>query len=223
MSAARVAVWCTSRNGLLCMSGDFSLSIPSTLYIFVISRLSSISGGGRIPAIHFAVMDFPLPGGPIMRMLWPPATAISAARFTFSCPRMSAKSGNASTGSSSSSSSVYFFDTCSPLSADTASPRFSTPITSMPLTNAPSAIFSAGTMQRDSPAAFAAMTMGRMPGTFLTFPSRLNSPTRRLFSVSSVNTCPKDIRLATAIGRSKDAPLFLRVAGDRLMTVRLGG
>ena len=38
-------------------------------------------------------MDFPAPGEPMSRMLCPPAAAISRARFTFSCPMTSEKSG----------------------------------------------------------------------------------------------------------------------------------
>ena len=46
-----------------------------------------------------ASMDLPEPGGPIMAMLWPPAAAISRARFTFSWPFTSAKSGTSSRSS----------------------------------------------------------------------------------------------------------------------------
>ena len=38
-------------------------------------------------------MDFPAPGEPMSRILWPPAAAISRARFTFSWPMTSEKSG----------------------------------------------------------------------------------------------------------------------------------
>ena len=41
---------------------------------------------GKIPGSRRASMDFPEPGGPDIRILCPPAAAISKARFTFSCP-----------------------------------------------------------------------------------------------------------------------------------------
>ena len=39
-----------------------------------------------------AIMDLPLPGGPIMIRLWPPDAATSRARFTVLWPFTSAKS-----------------------------------------------------------------------------------------------------------------------------------
>src|SRR5207248_246388 len=43
-------------------------------------------------ARRLANMDLPVPGGPMSRTLWPPAAAISNARFTDSWPLTSAKS-----------------------------------------------------------------------------------------------------------------------------------
>ena len=47
-------------------------------------------------------MDLPEPGEPISSTLWPPAAAISSARFTFSCPITSAKSGSGVRGAEGS-------------------------------------------------------------------------------------------------------------------------
>ena len=47
-------------------------------------------------------MDLPAPGEPISSTLWPPAAAISSARFTFSCPITSAKSGSGRLGADGS-------------------------------------------------------------------------------------------------------------------------
>lgn len=63
-----------------------------TLWILVVSRASSRVRGGRMVESRLANIDFPVPGGPIKRMLWPPAAATSRARLTDSWPRTSAKS-----------------------------------------------------------------------------------------------------------------------------------
>ena len=70
------------------MTGLFSFVRPTIECMFVISRDSSISSWGRMVAKAFASMVFPEPGGPIINMLWPPAAAISSARFPCSLPRM---------------------------------------------------------------------------------------------------------------------------------------
>ncbi len=67
---------------------------PAMLCIFVTSRASSSVIGGRIEGIRRASMDFPVPGGPTINILWPPETAISIARFAISWPLTSAKSGS---------------------------------------------------------------------------------------------------------------------------------
>ena len=48
--------------------------------------------GGRMVGIRLASMVLPEPGGPIIRMLWPPAQATSIARLAVCCPRTSLKS-----------------------------------------------------------------------------------------------------------------------------------
>ena len=50
--------------------------------------------GGMMVAIRFDNIDFPLPGGPISRRAWLPATATSIARLTRCCPFTSAKSNS---------------------------------------------------------------------------------------------------------------------------------
>jgi Mg-chelatase subunit ChlI len=65
---------------------------PAMLWIFVVSIASSSAIGGMMVAIRFESIDLPEPGGPIMRMLWPPATATSTARLTWPWPLTSAKS-----------------------------------------------------------------------------------------------------------------------------------
>ena len=150
-------------------------------------------------------MDFPLPGGPIIKRLCPPATAISAARFTFSCPLTSAKSGISSPQSSLTSDSPLFSGSFSPARIPTTSFRFPAPTTSTPLTSEPSDLFSIGTIKRVIPFCFPSMTIGRTPGTFLTLPSSPNSPVIRYPPAVSGLICPRDARIDTAIGRSKEA------------------
>ncbi|SCV66215.1 hypothetical protein ANAPH2_01518 [Anaplasma phagocytophilum] len=59
------------------------------LEITLIAIISSGVKSGKIPEILFAIIDFPVPGGPIISKLCPPAAAISAARFAISCPNTS--------------------------------------------------------------------------------------------------------------------------------------
>ncbi len=47
----------------------------------VVSRLSAGVNGGRIVGSRLASRVLPVPGGPIIRTLWPPAAAISRARL----------------------------------------------------------------------------------------------------------------------------------------------
>ena len=48
--------------------------------------------GGRIDGNRLASIVLPDPGGPIIKMLWPPAAATSSARFAICWPRTSLKS-----------------------------------------------------------------------------------------------------------------------------------
>src|SRR5580700_9778818 len=46
------------------------------------SSASAGSSGGRIPGSRAASIDFPAPGGPTIKRLWPPAAATSRARLS---------------------------------------------------------------------------------------------------------------------------------------------
>ena len=48
---------------------------------FVTSSASCFPKGGKIVGIRLASIVLPLPGGPIIKILWPPAAAISRARL----------------------------------------------------------------------------------------------------------------------------------------------
>ena len=74
--------WCGERNGRDFMREMSEPSMPAMEYIFVVSRLSSNVMSGSIDGMRFASILFPEPGGPIIRVLCPPAAAISSARLT---------------------------------------------------------------------------------------------------------------------------------------------
>jgi hypothetical protein len=57
------------------------------------SNASAGESSGSIPGKHEANSDLPAPGGPTIAKLWPPAAAISSARFAVSCPLTIFKSG----------------------------------------------------------------------------------------------------------------------------------
>jgi hypothetical protein len=92
ISPASEMVWCGERNGRCVTSPCSASSTPATEWILVVSSASSKLSGARIDGSRLASMVFPEPGGPIIRMLWPPAAATSSARLATCCPRTSLKS-----------------------------------------------------------------------------------------------------------------------------------
>ena len=85
-------VWWGFRNGGYAIYGVSSDKRPAILWIFVTSIDSSNESGGRIPGSARAKIVFPPPGGPVIKILCPPAAAMISARFAFSCPFTSRKS-----------------------------------------------------------------------------------------------------------------------------------
>ena len=67
----------------------------------VVSMASSSDIGGRIVGMRFASMVFPAPGGPMNKMLCPPAQATFSARLAACCPWTSRKSTEYSAASES--------------------------------------------------------------------------------------------------------------------------
>ena len=92
ISPASEIVWCGARNGRVLTNPAAASSTPATLWILVVSSASSNVSGGNTPETRLASMVLPEPGGPIIRMLCPPAQAISKARLAVNCPRTSLKS-----------------------------------------------------------------------------------------------------------------------------------
>ena len=99
-SATADTVWWGLRKGRRARRGCLGFVIPATLHTSVASSASCRVMSGRMEGRRLASMDFPAPGEPMSRILWPPAAAISRARFTFSWPTTSEKSGPGSASAS---------------------------------------------------------------------------------------------------------------------------
>ena len=135
--------------------------------------------GGSIEGSRLAIIDLPAPGGPTIRILWPPAQATSKARFTVSCPLTSEKSKSNFSASAAKISRVLMrVGSCTPLPSiiSMASPSVRTPYTSTRLTTAASVTLASGTMSRLKPISRALTAIGSAPRTGSTDPSRLSSP-----------------------------------------------
>ena len=81
VSPAADTVWWGERNGRVRMSGTCFVIFPEMEYSFVVSMVSSQVISGRMEGSRLASILLPAPGGPIIRMLCPPAAAISNARL----------------------------------------------------------------------------------------------------------------------------------------------
>src|SRR5205814_2078659 len=92
--AGSEAEWCGSRNGRS-RKRPPPRSPPATDWIIPSSKASAGSSGGRMPGSRAASIDFPEPGGPTIRRLWPPDAAISSARLALSWPLTSCRSSPA--------------------------------------------------------------------------------------------------------------------------------
>ena len=98
--------------------------------------------------IRFASMLFPLPGGPINKMLCPPETATSIALLANSCPKISEKSNIPVFSQSMSPLNVFLSagGICvPPRRCSTSFFKFSAGYTVIPSTTLASAVFSLGT------------------------------------------------------------------------------
>ena len=190
--------------------------MPATLYIVDTSSPSAVESSGSIVGMRFAIIVFPEPGGPIIRKWWKPAAATSTARFTASCPFMSAKS-NASFALSVKSTLLHLaggiksrFCSSSAFKYSTASISVETPIISMsapsPIdlsqTIAPSLTFSVGTMQRFILPLKAQFTIGSTPFIRFTSPFSPSSPTISVLLTFSLGITPMLTSIPIAIGKS---------------------
>jgi hypothetical protein len=83
MRPAWEMVWWGARNGRRPTSPSSRDSVPATECTFVVSMASAKVMAGRMVGIRRASIVLPEPGGPIMRVLWPPAEATSRARLAW--------------------------------------------------------------------------------------------------------------------------------------------
>jgi len=125
----------------------------------------------------------------------------------------------------SSISSEYRSIGVSPLRWLTTSVILFTGKTFNPFTTAASSAFAAGSIRFSTPEFNAPIAIGRTPFTDLVSPSRDNSPIKAYFSISrnSQFTCPVDIRIPRAMGRSNTDPSFFLSAGAMFIVIRLTG
>ena len=166
-------------------------------------------------------MVLPAPGGPIINRLCIPLTATSQALFTKYCPWISEKS-----------SICAVFATTFPISFSMYVPPFKiciisailcTAKISISFTSSASVWFSAGTIQRVTPRSFASATIGSIPLTGFTSPLKLISPTTIVSFNASSGTIPMAQSTAATTGRSNPDPVFLILAGIKLIVIRFGG
>ena len=171
-------------------------------------------------------MVFPAPGGPVMRMEWPPAAATSRARRAAPCPRTSARSGPTAPALAARTASTSRRGRSlgtRPSSRLTAARRVAGPSTSSPGTSPASAAFPRGTTSRRQPARAACSAMASAPATGRSEPSSASSPIAPTPTRAAGAICPDAARVARASGRSYCGPALRRSAGARLATIRRAG
>ncbi len=153
-------------KGRLAISIALSGSFPATEWILVVSSASCNERGGNIVGNLFASMVLPAPGGPTRMALWPPAAAISNARFMFSWPFTSAKSKSKWCWVVKNSSwvlTVTGCKDCSSLKNWITSLMWLTPYTSRLLTMAASLEFCLAICRPLNPSFRVVIAMGKAP------------------------------------------------------------
>ncbi len=120
--------------------------------------------GGKIVASRLASMVFPEPGGPIIRILCPPAAAMTMARFTCSWPLTSAKSISSPVlVSSSTAGGGSGVRSAAPRRNSTTSGRLCAAYTARSGTTAASRAFSLGMIKSLQPGLAAGQRHGQHP------------------------------------------------------------
>ena len=204
MIDASLAVWWITRNGRSTMSGRSRVRSHATEYIFDNSICSSSSISGSIPAIAFASIVLPDPGGHCMRILCPHAAAISRARFACSCPMISEKSGEYTRASLATGSGriTHGGIGVSPVSISTTSERLAIPMTSISGITDASRVLSTGRNTLFIPSSLASIVAGRAHWIGLTSPSRASSHKKSDSQTISVRKSISLPNIPSAIGRS---------------------
>ena len=141
-----------------------------------------------MPGSRCASIDLPVPGGPVIKRLWPPAAAISNAIRAVCCPLTSAKSGSTAfsdglkdTADSAGGSISIPFKCAATCPNDTA------PNAPTPFKAAACAAFSAGNTKA-RPALIPCQAIANAPRTGLSRPDNANSP---------ANSYPSNLSAAT--------------------------
>ena len=177
--ATEVAVWCGLRTGLRPQScGE---NRPTRLATAALSRHWVKSMAGNKLAKRCASMDLPLPGGPTINTLCPPAAAICKARLAPAWPLTSAMSKFDSGGlgrqaRSKGQSGLSAASACG-AKACTTSRRWCAPCTLMCGTQAASRALAMGKTKRKGLSWVAkAMPMAKAPRTGRNSPDKDSSP-----------------------------------------------
>ena len=164
-------------------------------------------------------MVLPVPGGPDIRTLCPPAAAISSARLAVSCPLMSFKSKSVASTVKMSLGAGTFSGVRRPERHSIASESDSISYTLSSLAKAASSPLPLGIKSVVNPAVCAARAEGSTPETGRNAPSSPSSP-KNIFPDGSNVICPDAKRYPSAIGKSKAGPSFLMSAGAKLTITR---
>ena len=173
---------------------------------------------------RLAAIDLPLPGGPIMSTLWPPAAATSSARFSARWPRSWAKSSPSGGSAASQSPGVQPLGHGRAVAAPgmrRARARCRPGPRPGRRPAPPPPALSGGTTIPSHPAVAAASAIAIAPRTRRTDPSRPSSPQNAWPARRSGGACPEAASSAAASARSKAGPALRRSAGARFTVIRL--
>ena len=201
-------VWWGARNGRWRTSPSPSWR-PATEWMRVTSTASAAVIGGRIEGSRRASIVLPVPGGPCMNRLWPPAAATSRPGMSAFWPRTSARSSIGS-GSTSAGGSGTGAGSARPASTSTASVSDSMPTTVTPGTSAASRARDRGTSSRSSRWRRVPSAIASAPRMARTSPVSDSSPTIAVPSTASDSTWSEATRMAIASGRSNPGPILRR-------------
>jgi len=171
--------------------------------------------------ILLASIVLPDPGGPIIKRLWLPLTAISMALFVCACPLISEKLSPVPVPPSSPSAFTVRNSSrdSPPLKKWTISRRCLAPKILMSCTTDASLPFSCGTIMFAIFSLRASIAVGKIPRTLFILPSSDNSPAIRKLLIVSFFMIFNAVRIPNAMGRSKDEPSFLTSAGARFIVI----
>jgi hypothetical protein len=194
-----------------------------TLWMRITSIASVRLSAGRIDGKRWASIVLPVPGGPLSRLLWAPAAAITRACTASGCPRTSLRSGlfravqvGARLGWGSGSGAP-------PLSTRAALESRSTTPTVSPSTSVASPAREGASTSISRPAFLVASATASVPWQARTSPSSESSPKSACVSSRSPGICPLAASTPQASARSKPGPIFGTSAGARFAVMRRAG